>query len=431
MVKVSAKEFPAQACRQSRSAGKRKLDSFEVKHLRLRFLITVSIIRSNGIWAGLNQGLFQEYLRLVDEQHEALYDDGSEDNLERVGEFGTLKVRTGASSRSPAPLTRENPEERLEVELNKERSRTLADFEKVYGGKDEHRQQRFGDQHLPFDPNPPTDAPDFRNLDGSDDRVWQLRDRVRIWMGGRHLGENWCAETLINVIARQENILDKAYLTPIRQPSSDDWEIAWAKRFYTFIDDLKKTFAECDVESALFIPSMIKAWRDEWMESADESFKTHLTIPPPSGIPRWLPDLETDEEYLKAIESEVKREIRNSPLLSLAIGDHWRKLAKKLVPEVKGYVKQIDSERKARKGIKRHKEKPDEVRHIIWAVQYQVMNIDRKQIASQAKSSKEAVRTSVGRILRAIGVPSRGKLDRKKRGEDTIKGARRIAEGSR
>ena len=97
-----------------------------------------------------------------------------------------------------------------------------------------------------------TDAPDFLNLDGSDDRVRELRERVRNWLNTWHLGENWCAETLINVMARQKEILEGAHLRSIPQPYTDHWEIAWAKRFYTFIDDVQKRLAECGIKGCHF-----------------------------------------------------------------------------------------------------------------------------------------------------------------------------------
>ena len=75
------------------------------------------------------------------------------------------------------------------------------------------------------------------------------------------------------------------------------------------------------------------------------------------------PDFESDKEYLKAIEGAVKRELINSPLLSCAIGNDWEKLVKEiLMPKAKDYSQKLDSERKANKGIKREKAKPEEVK---------------------------------------------------------------------
>ena len=72
MAKEKTKEPLAKARGQNKSATERRLDDFELRCLRLRFLITASVVHYKDMWSALYQGPFQDYLSLVDKQFEAL-----------------------------------------------------------------------------------------------------------------------------------------------------------------------------------------------------------------------------------------------------------------------------------------------------------------------------------------------------------------------
>src|SRR5437868_10606986 len=79
MAKTISKKSSAKARHPSKSTAKRKLARFELEHLRLRFLLAVSLVNPNNIWIRLKKGPFQDYLQLVDEQCEALYSKEAQD----------------------------------------------------------------------------------------------------------------------------------------------------------------------------------------------------------------------------------------------------------------------------------------------------------------------------------------------------------------
>jgi hypothetical protein len=220
-------------------------------------------------------------------------------------------------------------------------------------------------------------------------------------------------------MARQKKILDKAHLRS--RPRRDDaaWQLAWKKRFYAFIDDLKETLTKYGAEATL-TPSLVKAWQAEWMRIGQDSHFKDSPVPQPPGYPLWLPDFERKTEYLRAIENAAKRELQHGTLLSSVTADLRGKLIRRIMKKAHIYCQQVDKARKAQRGIKREKAKPEQLKHIVWAVQYQVMKIDPKEIAEQSIADEAAVNKTIRAILKTIYLPSRGEPGRSK-GKRTLR----------
>lgn len=133
-------------------------------------------------------------------------------------------------------------------------------------------------------------------------------------------------------------------------------------------------------------------------------YKDRLAPSPPQGIPRWLFTATSREEYLQSVDCVAREEIRKSALLSSVELSHQEEYVREVKRVAAVYCDSVEEFLSKQRGWKKSKVYPDHrahLKHVIWAVMFQVEGKSYSDIANEMQVAIKELPT-VSTVKRAV-----------------------------